>query len=254
MFDLSLKEVFFTVREVRKDQKFLLKHVFRPPTLEDWVDYHKGTSQLGLSKGRDTIEMSNVRQERDEWLWDLLIVRVEGYIWKGKPITESKDWKAKIPLSHKLEAVSGFLLSGREDVPEEDALIESTEGFDLAEGVIEMKFAIFQNGKTERVGFLFNSPESKDYLRFSRMSSKMQLQRTKQRNVSAIRVPTDISPFVELFDKLIQKVEGYVFEGKDVMEATDWKDKIDALHKRMAVQEVFTASLQEEEVGKFSGD
>jgi len=72
--------------------------------------------------------------------------------------------------------------------------------------------------------------------------------------VSAIRVPTDIRPFVELFDKLITKVEGYVFEGKDVMEVADWKDKIDALQKRMAVQEIFGASLQEEEEGKFSGD
>ena len=71
--------------------------------------------------------------------------------------------------------------------------------------------------------------------------------------MSAIRVPTDIRPFVELFDKLIDKVEGYIFEGKDVMLAVNWKDKIDALQKRMAVQEVFTASLQEEE-GKFSGD
>jgi len=253
MYDLSLEECFFTIREVRGDQKFILKHVFRPPTFEDWVEYHRGTSQLGLSKGKDIVEMSNVRQERDEWLWEQLIVRVEGYLWKGKPISEVKDWKTRIPLNHRLEAVSGFLLSGREDVPEDAALIEA-KGFDLAEGGMEMKFAIFQNGKTERVVFHFHAPESKDYLRFSRLTSKMQLQRTKQRNVSAIRVPTDISPFVELFDKLIEKVEGYIFEGKDVMEAPDWKDKLDALQKRMAVQEVFTASLQEEEAGKFSGD
>jgi len=80
-----------------------------------------------------------------------LIIRVEGYIWKGKPFTDQKDWKEKIPLGHKLEAVSGFLLSGREDVPEDASLIEAKEGFDLAESGIEMKFAIFQNGKTERV-------------------------------------------------------------------------------------------------------
>jgi len=252
MYDLSLKECFFTIREIRGDQKFLLKHVFRVPTLEDWVDYHKGTTQLGLSKGKDIIEMSNVRQERDAWLWETLVVKVEGYLWKGKPIIESKDWKEKIPLGHKLEAISGFLLSGREDVPEEASLIEA-EGFDLAESGVEMKFAIFQNGATERVVFHFNAPEASDYLRFTRLTSKMQLQRTKQRNVSAIRVPTDIRPFVELFDKLISKVEGYIFEGKDVMEVSDWKDKIDALQKRMAVQEIFTASLQEEE-GKFSGD
>jgi len=252
MYDLSLKECFFTIREVRGDQKFLLKHVFRVPTFEDWVDYHKGASQLGLSKGKDVIEMSNVRQERDQGLWETLIVKVEGYLWKGKPITEQKNWKERIPLGHKLEAVSGFLLSGREDVPEEAALIEA-RGFDLAESGVEMKFAIFQNGKTVRVVFHFMAPESSDYLRYTRLTSKMQLQRTKQRNVSAIRVPTDIRPFVELFDKLISKVEGYVFEGKDVMEVADWKDKIDALQKRMAVQEIFTVSLQEEE-GKFEGD
>lgn len=252
MYDLSLKECFFTIREVRGDQKFILKHVFRVPTLDDWVDYHRGTSQLGLSKGKDTIEMSNVRQERDQALWEALIIKVEGYLWKEKPITEQKNWKEKIPLGHKLEAVSGFLLSGREDIPEEAALIEAT-GFDLAEGGIEMKFAVFQNGATERVVFHFGAPDATDYLRYSRLTSKMQLQRTKQRNVSAIRVPTDIRPFVELFDKLIQKVEGYIFEDKNVMEVADWKDKIDALQKRMAVQEIFTATLQEEE-GNLEGD
>jgi len=245
MFDLSKKECYFTLEEVRGDRKILLKHIFRLPSLKDWIEFHKGTTQLGLSKGKDTVEVSAmVRQERDTWLWDALILRVEGYKYSGQELMEKKNWKEIIPLPHKLESISGFLLGYREDVPTDEELIVE-ESLDLAEGAIEMQFAFLQNSEVHRMKFMFKAPDSSDYLRFSRLTSKMQLQRTKQRNVSAIRVPTDVQPFIELFDKLINKVEGYQFDGKDLMKAEDWKAKVDAYHKQLVVREIFTVTLQE---------
>lgn len=251
MFDLSLKECFCKVQETRGDKKIVLTHVFRSPTLEDWTFYFKGTTQLGVSKGRDTVEMSNVSQEKDSLLWEDLIVRVEGYKVKGEDVMSLDDWKERIPLSHKLEAVSGFMLFWREDVPDEASLIE-VNSLDLAEDSLEMHFAGIQNGYTHVIKFFFKNPEPSDHIKFSRLSSKMQLVRTKRRGESAIRVPSDITGLIDIFDRLVEKVEGYSYKGKDLMDAEKWKGFIDAYHKRAAVLEMFTSSLQETE-GKVTG-
>jgi len=250
MFDLSMKECFFRVKEIRGDRKILLKHVFRLPTLDDWFTYFRGASQLGLSKGRDVFELSNMMQERDEELWATLILRVEGYFVNKQPLMEFEDWKDKLPISHKLEAVSGFQFFWREDAPSEESLI-TEEVFDLGEDLIEMRFVALQNSEPCHVKFCLRAPDAKDYIRFNRVTSKMQLVRTKERNVSAIRIPQDIRPLVGIFDKLIEKVEGYVFEGADLMACSDWQSKIDAYQKKEVVRELFVASLEETE-GKVS--
>lgn len=254
MFDLSLKECFFKVRQVSGDRKILLTHVFRLPTFEDWVSYNEGTMQVGLSKGRDTVEVSDVLQERDAALWEDLIIRTEGYVVSGKPLMDLEDWKERIPLPHKLQAVSGFFIFDRSDVPEDASLI-SEETFDLEDSSTSLRFAVIQNFKKMDIVFYMKTPGTKDHLRFSRITSKMQLVRTKKRGESAIKVPTNLRPFVELFDKLVEKVEGFIFEKKDLMEQKDWQAKLDAFHKRGVVQELFTAqSLEEEFEGKPIGE
>lgn len=246
MFDLSLKECICKVQETRGDKKIVLTHVFRSPTLEDWTYYFKGTTQLGVSKGRDTVEMSNVSQEKDTLLWEDLIVRVEGYKVKGEDVMSLDDWKERIPISHKLEAVSGFMLFWREDVPDDANLIE-VNSLDLAEDSLEMHFAGIQNCEIQHIKFFFSNPEPSDYIKFSRMSSRMQLVRTKRRGESAIKVPGDITALVEIFDRLVERAEGYTYKSKDLMETEKWKKQIDAYHKRAAVLDMFTSSLQETE-------
>lgn len=254
MFDLSTKECFFKVRQVHGDRKILLTHVFRLPTFEDWLEYNEGTTQVGLSKGRDTVEVSNVLQERDTQLWEDLIIRTEGYTVSGKPLMELENWKERVPLPHKLQAVSGFFIFDRSDVPEDASLI-SEDTYDLEEGSVGLRFGVIQNFKKMDVTFYMKTPGTKDHIRFSRITSKMQLVRTKQRGVSAIKVPTNLRPFVELFDQLVEKVEGFIYEKKDLMEQKDWVAKLDAFHKRGVVHELFTAqTLEEEFEGKMTGE
>lgn len=246
MFDLGLKECFFTLRLRKGDEKYYLKHYFRLPTFEDWFRYHKKRKFMGLSKGRDTFEFANVMQEEDLSFWDSLILRVEGYVSHSEDLMKLEDWKDRIPVQHKLEAMGMFLIFNREEEPE-GTLVESA-GFDVDSEVSnELKFQAVQNGDETFVTFHFRQPDTTDYVRFNRLASKLQLVRTKQRNVQEMRAPADIRPFIEMFDKLIVKAEGYAFEGKDLMETEGWRDKIDAFHKREAIRELFTSPLLGEE-------
>jgi hypothetical protein len=249
MYDLGLKECFFTLRLQRGEKKFILKHFFRLPSFTDWYDYLKQRKFMGLSKGKDTYEFSNVMQEQDLEFWGSLIVRVEGYVTGKKDIMDSDNWKEKIPVDHKLEAMSGFVMFNRhEEVSASEAV--ATDGFDVDDEIgRELEFSTVQNGKEIFIKFFFGKPETTDYVKFNRLISKMQLVRTKQRNVQEMRVPADIRPFVEMFDKLILKVEGYVSGSKDLMEIEDWKSKIDAYHKKESIREMFTSSILDDEEG-----
>lgn len=249
MYDLGLKECFFTLRLQRGDKKFILKHFFRLPSFTDWFEYLKQRKFMALSKGKDTYEFANVMQEQDLAFWESLILRVEGYTSQKKDLMNFEDWKARIPVDHKLEAMSGFLMFNRhEEVSASEAI--ATDGFDVDDEVgRELTFTAIQDGNEVTLKFFFGRPETSDYVKFNRLSSKMQLVRTKQRNVQEMRVPADIRPFVEMFDKLILKVEGYGFNGKDLMKVEDWKPKVDAYHKREAIRELFTTSLLDDEEG-----
>ena len=244
MFELALKKCYFKVREEKGDRVVVVTHNFRPPSSEDWFDHFRGTSQLGLSKGRDVIEMSASGQERDEELWERLVLDVEGYQISGRPLMEYADWKSRVPLTHKLNAVSGFMYffrGGLNENPVEEAVL------DLGETTTEICFDALQLTKPCQVAFVFKVPEPSDYIRYSRATARMQIVRTKQRGVSKLQVPSNVQLLVELFDKLIVSARGYSYEEKALMDYPDWKDKIDVYHKREAVRELFGTTLQEEE-------
>jgi hypothetical protein len=244
MYELALPECWFKVREERGDRVVVVTHCFRSPSSEDWLEYFRGMSQLGLSKGRDIVELSAAGQEKDEELWEKLILRVSGYAVSGKNLMELEDWKARVPLTHKLNAVSGFLYFSRTDIGEN--LVEETV-LDLGESSRTMTFDVLQLGKACTVSFTFNPPESSDYIKYSRASARMQVVRTKQKGVSKLLVPFNASLMIDLFDRLIASVDGYSYEGKSVMDLPDWKTKIDVYHKREAVRELFGMTMQEEE-------
>ena len=84
MYDLSVNECLYKVTEMRGNRKVTLKHYFRLPTLQDWMQYFKGVSELGLSRGKETFEVSDSVQAKNTELWNKLVTRVEGYAIKSK--------------------------------------------------------------------------------------------------------------------------------------------------------------------------
>ena len=199
MYDLSVKECMFKVTDARGSRKVVLRHYFRLPTLQDWTAYHKGVSELGLSRGRETFEVSDNVQAKNLELWEKLIVRVKGYAVDGVDVNEKEDWQELIPLPHKVQAVAGFMTTWRRTDELEEAVV-----LDLGSDSVEVSIVVLQNVEDtmtqHEVTFYFDSPDAIDYKNISRLQSRMRLTRTKERNVSSISVPTDIKPYIQLFD------------------------------------------------------
>ena len=249
MYDLSAKECMYKVTETRGNRKVVLRHFFRLPTLQDWTDYYKGVSELGLSRGRETFEVSDNVQAKNLELWEKLIVRVEGYVMNGIDIMNDDEgsWKDLVPMPHKSQAVSGFTTTWRRtDDLEEDVVL------DLGSDDIEVNLIVLQNvGDTltqHEIVFHFDTPEAVDYQKMSKLQSRMRLTRTRERNVSSISVPSDVKPYVQMFDRLIKKVSGYTYGGKDLMEQGDnWRELVDVYHKREAIGDLFTSEFEDDE-------
>lgn len=246
MYDLSVKECMYKVAETRGSRKVTVRHFFRLPAFQDWVDYFKGVSELGLSRGKETFEVSDNIQTKNEDLWKQLIVRVEGYKVGGVELMDKDNWQEQVPLPHKLQAISGFMTTWRkEDDIEEDVIL------DLGADDIEVRLIVLQNVEKimtqHELLFHFTTPDTSDYKLMSKLQSKMRLTRTRERNVSSISIPTDITPYVKLFDKLVTGVEGYQYGGKNLMEQKNWRDLIDAYHKREAIGDLFTSEFAEDE-------
>ena len=246
MYDLSRKEILVKVVEERGDKRAVLTHRFRMPTSDYWYYYFRTSNQVGLSKGRDTVEFTGENQDRDADFWGSLIQGVVGYKVNGVDVMTTPDWQNKIPLPHKLQAFSGLLYFYKIGSTV-DGSFEEVDEIDLGVSSVELRFEAVQDAKATIIVFTFKQPEPTDYMKYSRITARMQLVRTKQRGVSAIKVPATIAPMVELFDKLIEKVVGYQYEEKPLMDAEDWRGKIDLYHKREAIRELFGTTLQEEE-------
>lgn len=240
MYNLDAKETFFKLKEIRGDKVFYLKHFFRMPLVEEWAKYLRSRGYVGLSKGRNTFEFSNVLQEEDEEFWGLLILRVEGYTFQGKDIMTLTDWKEKIPIKHKLEVIGGFLSFNRSEDTDKETV---GEGLDLSDmSGTTLKFSAIFNDNEELLVFNFSVPATSDYIKYTRVASRTQMVRTKQKNVSEIHIPMKLDVFISLFDKLIISTEGYKFAEKE-----DWKNQVPLLHKREAIRELFSGSLRVDE-------
>jgi hypothetical protein len=246
MYDLSAKEVFSTLVMTKGDVKYTMKHFFRLPTKSEWATLLKSRNFVGYSKGKETFEFANVSQEEDQQFWESLIIRVEGYKVGGKDLMEQPNWKELLPIQHKLEAIAPFFVVNKERTDDTESVVG--DGFDLDSTIgVDIKLMVLFNGKDEYVTFQFRTPDQSDYIRYNRMSSKMQMVRTKQKGVSAIKNPVDLGKVEELFDKLIFGVTGYEFDGKSVLEVGTWKSFIPLIHKRDALRELFSASEREED-------
>jgi hypothetical protein len=245
MLDVSAKERMYKVSETRGSTKVVVKHFFRLPTVEDWERYFRGSSKLGTSRGRDTFELTAEIEERNTELWTALIMRVEGYVMGGTPLMDKEDWQDLIPVDHKNNAIAGFVTAW---VPDEDV---EEEVLDLGALTVDVILNVLHNEGDKVVPtelkFVFSTPDASDYKAHSRTQGRMRLTRTKERNVSSISVPTDIKPFVRLFDKLIQSVSGFVADGKPIMESDNWIALIDAFYKREAVNQLFGSESLDDE-------
>ena len=163
--------------ELRLDKKGQRTHFFRVPDRDDWLAYH------------DALQGSRVTALG--LLWTRLILRVEGY-------GGGEDWKARIPLEHRLYAVTGFTVVVPADV------IETPDSCE-----VELVVA----GPYVPLIHVFRRPGATEAASLDRIHAEWVRRREVRKKGPSLRVPLPFES-LPLYDELISEVRGYTVNGE----------------------------------------
>lgn len=101
-FDLKQGEIAVGIADETTGRRWEFTHVFRPATEAEYLQYSRAASMVRVVGGV-VDEPDRGRAELE--LWSACVIRVEGpYLWDGRPLMDEADWKAKIPVLHKIAA------------------------------------------------------------------------------------------------------------------------------------------------------
>ncbi len=92
---------------VRRDgERFMLTHIFRPPSVADKKEFW---AELGALPHSDGAERNQAYLSAQERLYDKCVTSVQGYDLKQDGQEDERWWLSLIPLEHKLWAVEQLL-------------------------------------------------------------------------------------------------------------------------------------------------
>ena len=225
-FELKPTEV--VVELVRGNAR--MKHIFnRLLNRGERINIAVAAGQV-TNKGDDVIVGSLDADNAYKNAWDNMIVAISGYTIDGKPVTldEGRD---RIYTQHKRTAING---TNQIRVRSEDSIIDET--MDLAINnettvIIEAK----QGAEICEILFGFQRSLKDSELRELQQRAK----RYRQEREGLVIGSKDSLMAVEaLFDKLIEKVDGYLIAGAPLMDSKDWLKQIPIDHKTVAFAEL----------------
>jgi len=106
-FLVDIDEARIVLVAEQNGQEYRLAHILRQPTSSEWKEFDRKLSKI-ISRGRK-VTTENSPLQAKEWLYNLLIQRVEGYLSSaGKELQDISGWKEKIPVTHKQQVVDYF--------------------------------------------------------------------------------------------------------------------------------------------------
>jgi hypothetical protein len=227
LFPLEQKEV---VRELEvvygEDERMTLYHKLKWPTFDALVERQRQTPYraqvlgAGITKTQnDDGVTANAR------LWDKFATEVKGYEWNGVDpdrwtgVTE--ELKAEIPSEHKSEAIVGLFESQFES--------ETLKGKGYRLGV--QTYRVKQTYGLYTIWHLFNKPSDGDRRDLARKSHETRNQPGARK--AKREVFTNLKPYVELYDKLFDRLEGVTGDDPNIASR---KDLVSAIWKYGAIE------------------
>ena len=194
-------------------------HILERPTLVQLQEREKLAAMESVSaSGGDEIETDNIKA--DLTLWRAIVRRVSGYKAPGiDPAIETQvgqELADRLPAAHKLRAIQ-MLTATECEIEREEA--NADEYFDLGAETVR----VVQTIHGCKVVHELRNPNDKEYAAFK----PVKVSTTKAGKQTGTRIQGNLRAFVELYDKLIQTVDG---------EAATFKLRtIDPLSKRAVI-------------------
>jgi hypothetical protein len=215
-----------------------LTYVVRRPTDEDWYQYDYYYLPLSITRA-EALDMPTNEIEACKIVFDRICVRVEGQL-NGRPIMEDPDWLSKIPDLEKRRVVRTFSEVQAVELSEEDH-----ENLNRCAPPLRyfVKLLAGLGGNLYYCYYGFPDISGRHLREYQRQA---QMWKTKfEGNRVVLERQLTLKRLANLCRDLVQWVAGYTWQGRELMEFEDWKQKLDALHCKVAVDRLF-AMVQED--------
>jgi hypothetical protein len=231
LLDLSAAERFVALKVGERR----LIHRFRPPTVDDWLEYERALRPTVVLADEEIETRVSQREASDE-LWRKRIAAVEGYAPEPLQIVQL----GKVPLEHRVLAVSG--LDRVQPAADQDVLGDSE--------TVAVKLEAWWNGELyRRLVHRFKRPLVEHELRFQEAAERRTLARTKiggqkkpGQGTLTTRALPQLPTLIALYDELIVGIDGY---GQGAVPVLVANQLMDTPHKAAAVRELFRAERAE---------
>jgi hypothetical protein len=177
-----------------------LWHKLRKPTLSELIerDQQMPYETEEVSAGEDRLNIDD--EGPNARLWDKIAVAVKGYRGQGLAVNDwnglTPEIKALMPTGHKSAAIRG-LYNTTFEVEQDEA-----EGFALGEGV----FTVKQTFGDYIIRHVMRAPTESERRDFRRRANETRFARGSRKIKT--KVLTNLKAYVELYDKLIENMEG----------------------------------------------
>ncbi len=224
--DLAAPRV-FAFEEGKRKFTFTCK----PITKAMWIAYFAGivsTDQRVEDGVESTYDSAGARLD----LLDAALIDATGYTREGVSITELEGWQGKLPMRHRI-AVSNLLVSVRLTVAEDGAFDLGYESVSLA-----ATWTANAEGRMQEITGLrhtFNSPTADHQKRYSRAMSRSVIVGDSRTAQTRYLGAQDV--LIEIYDELIQRIEGYQYNGADA--DANAAGTMDCYHKVVAAGALF---------------
>lgn len=216
-----------------RGRQYLLQ--VKPIPKEAWLRYFDAvvsTSEYRDGKQVDSFDNTTARRE----LAESVLIHAEGYK-SDKPLTEIPGWQALLPPSH-LAAVGNVLTSATLSSGESEALTLGRETI-----LIDAIWGADAEGRMlKHVGLkhVLRTPTADQHRRYSRDSSRSVIvggsRSGSTRWLGAQRT------LAELYDELVESVDGYTIERRPPANAEEIARHMDTFHKVAAALALFSSA------------
>lgn len=242
-FDLA--EPFDLTFEARgRRGKVRVRHVLRRPTVKELLERDAAQPYRSRDNGEDVEEVLTDASvsPADVKLYNRLVLLTEGYrvvVADGQDKEARKSALDAVPPTHKQSIVGAVLPVNTKYVPEAmpEGASDEAEVFVWGEGLTyKFESEVGANGAF-KVTTVMREPSEAQMNSYRARSTHFFVEKGARQPVT--RVTVDLRPSIELFDALVESVDGFVVGG----EAFDVKDKlhlqlIDPYFKRSVVDQL----------------
>jgi hypothetical protein len=209
------------------------KYNFSPIHLSVWSEYFSAIVQSSERRGQEVIEEFDTSAARLA-LVDRALQGVEGYT-ISEELMQSGEWKSKLPIKHRLAVADVLTRVTASDPGDDDELVLGAESVMLSAVWSADEKGVMQQFTQLRHNFA--SPTAEHFHRYQRDLSRSYIVGGSRGGKTIYRGAQ--KTLIEIYDELIQSVEGYTLNGQPMGSQSNIVYAMDAYHKVVAAAYLF---------------